>query len=251
MLAQERQAEILRHVAVHGAASTVELMDLLGASSATVRRDLDKLSRAGKVTRVHGGVVAAGKGPASGSQDMAERRVQNVDAKRTMAEYAARLVRPGDLVFIDAGAATESLVDLVEEADACYVTNSLPHARRLGSRGLRVLMPAGEVNPATMTLVGEETIRTLARYHFTIGFWGTDGIGIESGLTTPDLAEAAVKEATIRQTRRPYVLCDRSKFFHESLVTFAAFDDVSVICDGTPGGPYDGKPNITIVRSQA
>jgi len=248
MLAQERQAEIIRYVTTHGAASTTELMDALKASSATIRRDLDKLSQTGKVTRVHGGVVAQDQSLVSSDQNLGERKIQNVQAKRAIAAYAARLIKPGDFVFIDAGTTTEELVDLVEEHGAHYVTNSLPHAQRLIARGFRTFMPAGEIKPATLALVGEETIRSLSRYHFTIGFWGTNGIGTENGLTTPEFAEAAVKELTIRQTKHPYALCDRTKFSKVSLVTFAAFDDVTVICDGTPGGTYDKKSNVTVVR---
>jgi DeoR family fructose operon transcriptional repressor len=43
-----------------------------------------------------------------------------------------------------------------------------------------------------------------------------------------------VKEFSIRQTLKPYVLCDSSKFSKVSLVTFAAADAATIVCDCAP-----------------
>jgi DeoR family fructose operon transcriptional repressor len=105
----------------------------------------------------------------------------------------------------------------------------LPHAQRLLAKGCRTLLPGGEVKPATEVLVGSETVNTIRRYHFTVGFWGTNGAGLESGFTTPEFSEAAVKTISIEQTVRPYVLADPSKFDKISLVTFAEFSAATVV----------------------
>ena len=48
-------------------------------------------------------------------------------------------------------------------------------------------------------------MNTLRSYHFTKGFFGTNGITKKSGCTTPDANEAAVKAAAMEQCRECYV----------------------------------------------
>ncbi len=43
-------------------------------------------------------------------------------------------------------------------------------------------------------------------------FLGTNALTVEHGLTTPDLAEAAVKRSLISSARRTVVLADHTKF---------------------------------------
>ena len=55
-------------------------------------------------------------------------------------------------------------------------------------------MIGGEIKAVTEALVGEEALEQLDKYNFTKGFFGTNGIDLKRGFTTPDQKEAAVKE---------------------------------------------------------
>ena len=137
---------------------------------------------------------------------------------------------------IDAGSTTGCLADAITEHSATYVTNSVEIAHALFEKGCRVLMPAGEIKTVTGALVGEQTVETLRRFRFTIGFFGTNGATPDAGFTTPELGEALVKETALAHTLKPYVLCDSSKFSMVSPVTFADFDDATVVTDTLPSG---------------
>ena len=69
VLAQQRQEAILREVERVGGARVSELVDLLGVSDMTVRRDIEALAVNGLVMKAHGGatavVVAVPKSPDS------------------------------------------------------------------------------------------------------------------------------------------------------------------------------------------
>ena len=229
MIAEERLTRIVSLVNERGACSVPELMEELDASESTVRRDLVKLDRQGRLNRVHGGATRVREKYVVADQSFVGRHSLYMEEKRRIAEYAKTLIEPDDFVFIDGGTTTECLVDAIEETRAIYLTNSLPHAQRLLAKGCRTLLPGGEVKPVTEVLVGAETVNTIRRYHFTVGFWGTNGVGIESGYTTPEFSEAAVKTISIEQTVRPYVLADPSKFSKISLITFAEFGNATVI----------------------
>jgi DeoR/GlpR family transcriptional regulator of sugar metabolism len=58
MLARQRQEVILEQVRSTGGARVSDLVDSLGVSDMTVRRDIEALARRGLVARVHGGATA-------------------------------------------------------------------------------------------------------------------------------------------------------------------------------------------------
>jgi DeoR/GlpR family transcriptional regulator of sugar metabolism len=60
MLARQRQEVILDEVRTTGGVRVSELVERLGVSDMTIRRDIEALAERGLVTRVHGGATAAG-----------------------------------------------------------------------------------------------------------------------------------------------------------------------------------------------
>lgn len=252
MIAEERLGLIMSAVNERGTVSVPELMDMLDASESTIRRDLLKLDSQGRLNKVHGGATRIRNEYVVSDQSLAGRQTLHMEEKRAIAAYAATLISQDDFVFIDGGTTTECLVDAITETRATYLTNSLPHAQRLLAKGCRTLLPGGEVKPTTEVLVGAETVNTIRRYHFTIGFWGTNGAGLETGYTTPEFSEAAVKQISLEHTVRPYILADSSKFSKISLITFAEFDDASVITDRLPKGEgaYRSAGNVVEVEEQ-
>lgn len=250
MLAEERHRKICETVLSRGTVTTVELMELLDASESTVRRDLAELEQRRRLVRVHGGASRIGNGYVLRDQALDEKHFLHAGEKQTIASFAASLIKPGDFVYLDAGSTTEALADCIEERDATYLTNSLPIARKLLARGCKTLLPGGTVKPLTEALVGEETIASLTKYHFTIGFWGTNGADPENGFTTPGFGESAVKQVSLEHTMRPYVICDSSKFKTISLIKFANFDDATIITDRVDELGYHEVGNIVEVMRE-
>src|SRR4051795_8488912 len=58
MLARQRQERILEQIQLTGGARVSDLVELLGVSDMTIRRDISALARRGLVARVHGGATA-------------------------------------------------------------------------------------------------------------------------------------------------------------------------------------------------
>lgn len=250
MIAEERWSRILDLVDRRGVISIPELVQDLGTSESTIRRDLTRLDALGRLTKVHGGATSLQRqrdGLVLADQSFTGRMQLRTQEKRAIGAYAASLIGPDDFVFIDGGTTTEALVDAIGPTTATFLTNSLPHAQRLLSKGLRTLLPGGELKQTTEVLVGAETVSHIRRYHFTLGFWGTNGMSVESGYMTPEFSEAAVKQISLEQTQRRYVLADSSKFSLVSLITFADFGDATVITDRVPDVGLEGCDNIIAV----
>ena len=247
MLAEERWSTILDLVEKQKSVTVPELTALLDTSESTVRRDLTQLDRLTKLVKVHGGATCLDTQFVNSDQAVSEKYLINASEKEEIAEYAARLIGPDDFVYIDAGTTTEKLVDCITETGAVYVTNSLAHARKLLQKGCKVIIPGGELKSVTEAMVGAETVEALRKYYFTIGFWGTNGVGDKTGFTTPELNEAMVKQKSMEHTERCYVLCDSSKFSQVSPIRFAEFESAMIITDHVDDKRYSRYSNIVEV----
>ena len=60
MLIEERKKIILEKLKINSMVTLAELIDEIGASESTIRRDLQMLDKEGKLKKVHGGAVAIG-----------------------------------------------------------------------------------------------------------------------------------------------------------------------------------------------
>ena len=107
----ERLDAIRSHLYTHGFSTIQALADAVGASLATIRRDLAVLEREGAIDRVHGGArIAEGSSVEMAFQERAKR---NLAAKRSIAAAAYELLVPHATVFLDAGTTVLQLARLI------------------------------------------------------------------------------------------------------------------------------------------
>ena len=229
MLTEERFAKIVKIVNQEGTVTVLELAQAIGISESTIRRDLNQLDKLGRIRKVHGGATAVVLMSDGHERNMQEKYSRNIEEKRAIAAYAATLVHPNDFVFLDAGSTTEQMAEYLEENTALYVTNGITLAQKLAARGFKTMLLAGRVKASTDAVIGMEAVSSLARYHFTRGFFGTNGITVAEGFTTPDLEEAANKRAAMEHCRQCYVLADNSKFDTLSNVSFGELGKAKII----------------------
>src|SRR6266542_6437078 len=95
-LAAERRAEILDILRRERRVVATELVQRLGVSRDTVRRDLDELAAAGLLQRVHGG----GLPPVGNAIEYSARLGLNVEEKRELATGAVRLLRERQVIVL-------------------------------------------------------------------------------------------------------------------------------------------------------
>lgn len=246
MLTRRRQEVMLELLEKKGSIMVVEIKELLQVSESTIRRDITALHREGKLVKVFGGAVAAEQRVTTHEYTVAQKSEMNREEKREIAKHAARLVGSQDFVYLDAGTTTAHMLDDLGKTGATFVTNAVSHARHLALLGARVILLGGELKGSTEAVVGSQAMWTLRNYHFTKGFFGTNGVTKTGGCTTPDEREAMVKSAAIGQCKEYYVLCDSSKFGQVSSVTFAPFAGTAFLTEQMPEG-YEDCPNVNIV----
>lgn len=245
MLTQQRHEMILRLLREKGSITTAEISRAIGISESTARRDIISLDGEGKLVKVFGGAVVKEQQVTAYEYTIEQKSDLNIEEKKKIAKYAASLIENDDFVYIDAGTTTLYMTDYIDNTAAAFVTNGIAHARRLAAKGIKVYLTGGELKATTEALIGNFAMEAVQDYHFTKGFFGTNGITLKSGCTTPDLNEGLVKKTAIGQCRKCYVLSDYTKFGHISSITFASFESVTIICD-RPAQGYEKCKNILI-----
>ena len=246
MLAQERFERILEILREKQSVTVTDLTKWLNTSESTIRRDLTELNRQGLLIKVHGGATAV-KSVLSREEEVITKAKKHQSEKRRIGEYAASLINKEDMVYLDAGTTTGYMLEFFCDKDVTVVTNAVAHAQRLAKAGVKVRLVGGELKSSTEAVVGSEAMQTLRKYHFTKGFFGTNGVTKKAGFTTPDANEAMVKKTAIEQCQKKYVLCDHSKFGEVSSVTFLAFTGADVITDRIAEG-YQDCGNIVVIE---
>ena len=245
MLSQERQAIILDELKKFKSITIQQLSETLNASESTVRRDLAELDAQGQLTKVHGGAVLKNATQISTKDaTVGIRKEYNISEKEEIAKYAASLIQDDDFVYLDAGTTTDLMIAYITAKNAVFVTNAFSHAQKLAEAGLCTFILGGEIKLSTESVVGEEALQSLSKYHFTKGFFGTNGVSPAFGFSTPEIREALIKRTAMQRTRERFILADPSKFSKLSSVTFAEFSDAKVITTKVDDEGYRNFSNI-------
>ena len=244
MLAEDRCKKILDILDSMGSVTVQQLMDELDTSESTIRRDLVAMDKKGYLTKVHGGAIANNTNIHTQDEKVINRLKQNRSEKEQIARYAASLIVDNDFVYIDAGTTTAVMIDYITAKNVVFVTNSLTNAKRISDRGYTVYILGGEFKSTTEAIVGDEAVVTLDKYNFTKGFWGTNGITVKNGFTTPEIKEAMIKKKSMENSKEKYILADDSKFSQVSSIKFADFEDAVIITNALSNDNYKKYKNI-------
>ncbi|MDJ0342345.1 DeoR/GlpR family DNA-binding transcription regulator [Streptomyces sp. H10-C2] len=224
MYAPERQQEILRLARDRGSVDVPALAEEFDVTPETIRRDLKALDRAGLIQRVHGGAIPAGR--LDFEPDLAEREATAAGEKDRIARAALAELPAEGSVVIDAGSTAARLAAVLPlDSRLTVVTHALPIAARLSEYPeLTLHLVGGRLRHRTRAAVDAWALRAYSEINADVLFLAANGFSAEGGLTTPDLAEAAVKRAMIAAARRVVLLADSSKYGQRN---FARFGDLS------------------------
>lgn len=232
MFAHQRQERILDDVRTHGAVRVSDLVEQLGVSDMTVRRDIAQLARRGLLARVHGGATAISGRSADEPGFAAKSGLQTAE-KAAIATAAADLVQPGDSVALSGGTTTHAVARaLLRVPDLTVVTNSVPVGEVLHAspRDDRTVILSGGVRTPSDALVGPVAVAALRTLHVDWLFLGVHGFDERAGFTTPNLVEAETNRALIAAAREVVVVvADHTKWGVVGLSSMARLDEVDVL----------------------
>ena len=212
-----RLSAILEQLATGNAVDVSGLAKELGASPATIRRDLATLERQRLLERTHGGAVAHA---VSYELPLRYKGVRFAEEKRRIAAAAADRVTEGMAVGLTGGTtATEVARALAGQPRLTIVTNALNIAAELGVRpNIKLIVTGGLARSQTYELSGPIAEASLAGLTLDVAFIGVDGVDAKAGCTTHEEVEAHTNHVMIRHAQRAVLVADSSKI---GQVTFA------------------------------
>lgn len=239
MHATEREALILSLMQASGFVSFKDLDARLNASPATIRRDLDELEKANKITRVRGGaklyVANGGKTNVLAESlhlsgvPFHENIARNRAEKAAIGKAAAALCLPGEAVMIDGGSTTLQMCPSLVGLNLQVLTNSLHIVSALiNQAGTRVLVPSGAVFPEQNIILSVFGDDGMPRFHAPKLFIGAASIGAQ-GLMQADVVLVAAERRLIERADEIIVLVDATKFDEPSGHVVCALDQIDTI----------------------
>ena len=226
LIPAQRRDRIQEYLAVNRIARTSDLCDILEASEATVRRDLEWLEQEGILERTHGGAILSQRVVFEpGYQQRAE---TNPDEKRSIGALAASLIEKDDIVFINSGTTTTQVIRHTRgDPSISIFTNNLSGALEVGEAGFQYYLVGGEFQPRSNSLAGRFAMENLGQVYANKAILGVDGISARHGCTVPSNAEAEIIRQMIKHTKGEIiVVADHSKWGVVSNFQIAAIEEV-------------------------
>ncbi|MEW4526491.1 MAG: DeoR/GlpR family DNA-binding transcription regulator [Maioricimonas sp. JB045] len=213
MLLDQRRDNILEILQVKGFASVQDLMDELGASESTVRRDLEYLDRIGQIRRTRGGAAYVGESLTA----FDDRRNRAQSQKQAIGRAAAEFIQSGETILLDGGTTTLEVARHLAGKTLQVVTNSLPIVNQLVAvPDVELVYLGGYLYPKTGVALGSLTIAALKQIHARRLIMSTGGI-TQSGLFNSNSLLVETEREMIAVADEVIVVADSGKFGHSEL----------------------------------
>jgi DeoR/GlpR family transcriptional regulator of sugar metabolism len=209
MLVSERRDLLRARLRTDGKLIARDLALELGVSEDSIRRDLRDLASAGLCQRVYGGAMPASPALA----DYTARAGVEPDSKRSVANRAVELIRPGHRVILDGGTTTLAVARaLPPTLQATVITHSPTIAAALVAHPtVEILLLGGRIYKHSAVACGAATVEAASGITADLFLLGVTGVHADHGLTTGDPEEAAMKRALAARAAETYVLASAEK----------------------------------------
>jgi len=226
MLAERRHELILRALRADGPATVSVLAERLGASEATIRRDLIQLDGEGLLRRVYGGAVPVVDRD-DPFVDVAEVHAAEKDA---IARACAELVKDGETVLLDIGTTAHRLARQLRGRTLTVITSNLAVYEELADEAaIQLVLLGGVLRREYRSLVGFLTEDNLRQVHADRLFLGTSGVRPNGQVMDTTVVEVPVKRAMIAASDHVVLVADIGKFPGRGMARVCGPEDLDMV----------------------
>ena len=239
---------IYNAICKNGVVKVTDLARQYNLSASTVRRKLDELEKDGLITRTHGGVKSVEDDLTVTS--FATRVHTNVAEKRRIALKAIKLIREGDVIFLDASSTTYFLTEYLNEFSKIKViTNGIDTLAALAAKGISAYSTGGKVSPESPSvLVGQFARNAVHGVHADIAFFSVHGINENGEIFDTNQSCNEITSCMIKCSDKVVCLCDNTKIGKSGAFKVCDVSDVDyVVCDRDVSGSFDLPENVQLI----
>lgn len=237
MLKSSRQDQIRQLVNTNGHVTVQELNQILDVSEATIRRDLDELSREGQLHRTHGGAVKVER--ASREPPIMFRQREFAAEKQRIGRLAADMVDEGHTIFLGSGTTVHEIArNLRCMSDLTVITNAINVVNELADcEGVELVVIGGMLRQSELSMVGHIAEAALKELRADKVFMGMRGIHPQYEFTGDFLPEATTDRAILGIAPCNIIVADHSKLGQVSTVYLAPITAAHILITGKEASP--------------
>lgn len=211
MYSSEREKEILELLSKYNYATVEYLAKKIHISPSSIRRDLKRLELKGLIRRSYGGAEI--KNSVNRQVPFYLRSHQNTKEKSFVAEMAASLVKPGDVIFLDSSTSTYFMIEYLSNVkDITIVTNSLASMTVCSEYNIDSFFAGGRLNPENRSCcIGSYTEDFINSIHADYCFFSVQSLSKDGILYDCFSNEISPRKEMIKNSEKKVFLCDSSK----------------------------------------
>lgn len=238
MIASQRSKYIMDQLTQKSVIDLKEIAKSLNTSESTVRRDIERLEKQGKLKRVLGGaelVNLQDRDIDVAELTMASRQKGNVHAiqKQLVAERAAEFVQDGDCIFVDGGTSSVPLIKILVKKHVRLVTNNQLALQQILNPNATIVNVGGIYIPHFNMTAGVLAENFLENFHFDHAFITCSSVNLDESMCyTSEPETIGIKAVATRYADHSYLLIDSSKLTFKAFCRCMPLQDFEyVICD--------------------
>lgn len=226
---EDRKTTILDQLDKEGKVHVHRLAKQLNVSTETVRRDLERLEKEGRLRKVYGGAVRIRVEQTE--PPFFKRSLMQQQEKREIGALAASLIKDGETILLDNGTTTLEIMRAIKDrAQVTVITNSVPILNyALNEFRGRIVFAGGEMDPRVQAAVGPVVHRTLDEFKADKAFISVGGVSLTDGVTDYDLEEAAVSRKMMQRAEESFIVADHTKLGVTTFAKICPLENVSVL----------------------
>ena len=228
----ERQEKILEILRDKKSCSVSYLAKELLFSEATIRRDLNELSKDMKIRKTFGGAVIMEK--YSSEIPTKIRSKENIVAKEKIAAYASGLIHDNMTLFLAESTTVKHLLPYIyNKKGITVITNSLDIPSILSATDITVFSTGGRVLHHSNSYVGEYARKMIRNINAALMFFSVRGLS-DSGKLTTSSTDDDVMGTMMENSRKTCLLIDSSKFGNTYPFTLCSINNVDTVVTNAP-----------------
>ncbi|WP_213805101.1 DeoR/GlpR family DNA-binding transcription regulator [Granulicella sp. dw_53] len=236
---EARADRIMKALLRAGDISVQELVDQVGTSSPSIRRDLARLEQRGLVLRTHGGATLVEPllyEPFRHDTSFQTRQLRSADEKRRIGLAAGELIAEKETIGITAGTTTTQIGrSLRHRRGITVITNAMNIGMELCNQpAIKTMLTGGTIAWAwAFALAGQATLNFLKDVYLDKAFIGVTGFDLERGVTTLEPEEATVSLTMLHQAKQVIVVADSTKIGQVSTALICPVSSVHILVTDT------------------
>ena len=241
MALNDRQEAILKELRSSGNVEVESLAFEWAVTTQTIRRDLGELCKASLAIRTRGGARRMITGSAIAYED---RRLNQTEAKTSIADAAAALIPNGASLALNIGTTTEMVAEALRLHENLTVVsnniNMVPILRESRLKSLFII--GGDVRLSDGAIIGSSASKEVSNYKVDFAVVGASSLDADGSILDFDQREVSVTRAILQNARTTILVADVSKFEFSAPFKISAANDLDyVILNSSPPPTFENS----------